>query len=331
VNNVAGEKMPWEELLFSPGDLTHVVPASLDIPINVCKKVSLAREQALVFLHGGPHTIPEMVTIMQDKKNTLRKLDRSIVCDIEYLTECVPDLLRLKLEAMTLKCLPSTTSPLGFAESSNLLDELFKSPQYYALPSFQSDVQAVRNLVKTLQKDYNPNLRGHSAFSPFFKMALKHVELFYSIDAPLAVQPKSIKSLSFQTAAKRLFGADALRHVYDAAKATADAGKVSMMVDLRPLKMYGWIFTHAETELIKEWVQAAGGVTVEAAYKMISDKAHGEVEETLVPFTASSSSSSSSKDALVVVATSAPEDKATLLKTKAKTNMMKFFMPKSKP
>ena len=108
------DAFPWERALY-PADVPGGI-ASVQVPEEHLDKIRAGRQSALNFLAAAPRnvrSITEMHAILVQDKNRreLKKLDRTIDLDLVYLEKVVPNLLREKMFARTLDCLPSREQP----------------------------------------------------------------------------------------------------------------------------------------------------------------------------------------------------------------------------
>jgi len=97
--------LPWEALCFEKGRIDGI-PVFREIAPRHLRKIKAARDAAAVMAGAGPHTVSELVKMVAGNAKDLRKLDRSMECDIQWVIQHLEDAVKQKLMAATLKILP---------------------------------------------------------------------------------------------------------------------------------------------------------------------------------------------------------------------------------
>lgn len=331
--------MPWEALLFKVGEVPDT-PAFVQMPKVFAEQVSSAREAAVDLLGPDCVQLSEMIRIMLAKKPLLMKLDRSFQCELAFLETRGEELLRARLNREVLLALPSEDRDVTLVDAARSLARLKSSAMFLAAsPSVQGEIGAVEGLVCNLLSNYGPRLKALDQYSGFFRLVLKQAERFYSI---VVVEPppdlQKTGKLSFATQKKKLFGQEAIRHRLGFLQGAIESGDKSItLADLMPFKLYTWLLTKGEAEMVQSWIAILSKTLCNA--KALTDSAVNG-EDALVPAgggASSSASGSSSSAAAVMALASSPANgngtaanKAEKKQDDACVNMMKFFVGRSK-
>jgi hypothetical protein len=133
--------LPWEALLYSPGDL-DAFPAFAKIPDSLLVEVVSAREAALSYLGTNNLTIRDMIKIMNGRSGALKQLERTFELDMVFLTERVEQLLIDRVHKEVLEALPplvehtltiKKVASILMAENSQIKTPIFQTIQAWHL------------------------------------------------------------------------------------------------------------------------------------------------------------------------------------------------------
>jgi len=232
------EALPWEALLFAPGEL-HDTPQFAKVPEAMLSDAKAARSAASQFLREkGASTFHQMMTVINAKGDALRALDRSFELEIAYLNRALEPIVKERVRAQLLKCLPDETNRVTVQQAVQGMGQLKASPLVRAAhPELQGEVEGVLSLLNDLSMGISPREKTVQGFSDFFKIVLKRAENFFSLD-PEAAPEDCATAGEGQLIA--LQGRDALRAQFRRLSENHKKGEQIGITDLQPLKTYAW-------------------------------------------------------------------------------------------
>ncbi len=158
-------------------------PQFIEVPQALLKLVKGCRDTAAEWVAGDGGKMATMITTMTGKTAHAKKIDRSFVCDLEFLNKHAQSALHDKLQQKTLECLPSEGNPVTLVQAMLKLGEVRRSDLYYAAgASIQGAVDSADALVMDLHRGYKPEVGDVARHSSFFKLVLKSAEKFFTLE-----------------------------------------------------------------------------------------------------------------------------------------------------
>ena len=105
VNSWLLPRLPWESWLHKDGKIPGVYEAA-SIPPSILIKLKACRDQCLIFLGKGLHTLKSVVQCVSTNRLALLKLDRTFVLDLALVGELETSLVK-EVEADVLATFPT--------------------------------------------------------------------------------------------------------------------------------------------------------------------------------------------------------------------------------
>ena len=347
-NSRTWKPLKYELLINDPGSLPDI-PTVVQIPAKHLQRMISARDTLEEAIENET-TVSGMIKKAVKISTSLKKLDRTFCLDLGYLEQRLEIALRKKVEDMTMACLPEVEDEFTYKESMKRLAVLRKSRQYIACVELQGDIVSIEALVCTLAKGYAPKVHTLSNYTTFFKRGLKRVENFFRMEHNVQKAIEDGKGDGpLQTSDRRGISAllGTFKMLEDGAAPGATTPTTITVADLKPLKLFPWVFTKTQHAQLARFIQVYQGS--KGPLKALPDESHAAGQEdapvaiatkiegiqkeavstTQIGGASSSTSSMGSKQPLETTTKRKLGAKDCPAKKPAQvSNMMKFFVPK---
>ena len=121
INTGALKMLPWEAVLFTVRSIPQV-PAWVDAEPDLFEKYAPAREEMATMIGEDVVTIAQMkaAVLTRDKRKILKKMDKTIVLELEFLENHAEKCLKAKTRINILSLFPMTDEPRSAKEAPYL-------------------------------------------------------------------------------------------------------------------------------------------------------------------------------------------------------------------
>lgn len=205
-----------------------------------------AREAVEELLRGKVQSAFVVQTILQEKKNIIRQLDRSFRLEIAFFASVSGPIAELRLRDEVLKVLPTLTQQKSTTETITLLRHLGNQKLLeFVGVGLQATFRSVISIIEAIDLGKPPAFDG-SVLSPFMAAVMDQVALFCRIE----------RSSGAKDQRKTYVGKEAAVKIHEELLAKESA-KVSISLnDLKPLIPFTWLVDATVTSDIKKWTNA---------------------------------------------------------------------------
>ena len=115
INNGQLKPLPWEEMLIDFSEGLPGVPRELQLPPVLLAKASAVRAKMLQWATAnGETTISGWQEAVAQKEDALKKMDRSIECEVAWLQQQAEELAELRSKEAVLASMPSEERTMSF-------------------------------------------------------------------------------------------------------------------------------------------------------------------------------------------------------------------------
>lgn len=172
-------QVPWESLLFLPGELEHVNCAS-QLPESLLEDFANVRDAVLVKIADKGLTITDMQRAVVNDARALCALDPSFAIEIAYLEGAAEDKLRHKAHETVLAALPSERAPdVTWQGALASLKAVGTGPLCKAGgTSLTGEIEGVIGMLQKLSEGQGPDVDRVQHMSAFYRAVLHRVAFF---------------------------------------------------------------------------------------------------------------------------------------------------------
>ena len=275
--------LPWEQLLFQPGNINGV-SATMKVDATPLRQKINCRDYLIKLLGTERLTISQMRKEVNANAKTVRELDRFCGFEMTFLNVFAQPMVDEVIRRQVLGALPSEGNHSSMNQVSSgiirriscLSDakffELFRFVQvlakleliknsalcYSGGTDLEGEVSGISSLVRMLLEQTPPSKEYVSTCSPFYKTCLKLMENFITTEVSLGcsgvVKTGKLNFASKPTVSK-LFGRKALTYLLEEIKVKIDSGSEKVTIkDVGVFRTFHWALDDAQKALTDTWV-----------------------------------------------------------------------------
>jgi hypothetical protein len=277
INTGKLQMLPWEQLLFTPGQMDGV-PTAVDVWMEPLGNKANARDFMLRLLGEDRLTISQMRKEINANLKALQAMDRYCVLEVTFLNELAEKFVEQQVHQQVFAALPTERASsmsqvpngviqtiaslqdfdffelLRFIKVLVALEKIKSSALCYSGGStLEGEISGVISLVKGLMEQNPPSDAYLQSCTLFFKACLKMMENFITVERRVCAPVEKGKLAFAAPKVELLFGKKALTYMFEdfEAKFTKGLKNVSLK-EVAVFRTFHWALTGAQKKRLQQ-------------------------------------------------------------------------------